>query len=211
VDWERLAPLFTLARPTRLFDRIPAAARALAAVREPVADEAAEQAAALRRELSGLGEEERAGHLQALLRTHVAAVLRYEAGQEVDPDRPFKDLGFDSMAAVELRNRLRAVTGLSLPATLVFDYPTLGTLAAHLVTQVLPEESAVPALEHLDALEAALAALPAADPRRSGLTDRLQSLLWKYAGDDAEVADDQDLDAATADDMFALLDRELGA
>src|SRR5262249_14311980 len=183
---------------------------AIEAARLAVPREAAEEAVALRRELVGLAADERVGRLLALLRTHVAAVLRYGVAQDVDPDRPFKELGFDSIAAVELRNRLRAATGLNLPTTLVFDYPTPNTLAAHLVTQVLPDESATAGLEHVDALEAALAALPAADPRRARLGARLPARLGKYAAADADVADDQDLDAATADDRFALIDRELG-
>jgi hypothetical protein len=89
-------------------------------------------------------------------------------------------------------------------------------LAGYLLTQVFPEESATehPALGHLDGLEAALAALPAEDPRRTGLVNRVRALLWKYESAEEEsgqAADEGDLAAATADDMFALIDRELGA
>ncbi|MFD0448045.1 beta-ketoacyl reductase [Streptomyces indonesiensis] len=171
VAWERFAPLFTLARPSRLFHGVPAARQAIEAARGPAEDTGTDEAAALRRELAALPEDERVERLLALVRAHVAAVLHYPAPEAVEPDRPFKELGFDSIAAVELRNRLRAATGLSLPTTVVFDYPTPRTLAGHLLTEVDPGEAdaAHPASGHLDELEAALAGLRRRSAaRRSG-------------------------------------------
>ncbi|MGR3939411.1 type I polyketide synthase [Streptomyces sp. BRA346] len=216
VAWERFAPPFTLARTSRLFDEVPEARHAIEAAQEPAEGDAGSGcAAALREELAALDEAERTGRLLALVRGHVAAVLHYPAPEAVDPGRPFKELGFDSIAAVELRNRLRAATGLSLPTTVVFDYPTPETLAGCLLAQLAPKESATahPGLGHLDALEAALAGMAADDPRRTGLVNRLQGLLWKYTAtedEEGEPADEQELAAATADEVFALIDRELG-
>jgi len=217
VTWERFAPLFTLARTSRLFDSVPDARHAIEAAQEPAEGETGpDGAVALREELSALDEDDRAERLLALVRGHVAAVLHYPAAEAVDPGRPFKELGFDSIAAVELRNRLRAATGLSLPTTVVFDYPTPETLAGLLLARLAPEESATahPGLGHLDALEASLAAMAAEDPRRTGLVNRLQGLLWKYmataADEGGTPVDGQDLAAATADEVFALIDRELG-
>ncbi|MEU8827595.1 type I polyketide synthase [Streptomyces sp. NPDC048636] len=217
VGWERFVSLFTLARASRLFDGVPAARQAVETGLDPADGVGSAEASALRQEVAALPEDERTGRLLALVRAHVAAVLHYPSPGAVEPDRPFKELGFDSIAAVELRNRLRAATGLSLPTTVVFDYPTPDALAGYLLAHVLPEESATdhPALGHVEGLESALAALPAGDPRRAGLVNRLQALLWKYTGtaDEAtgEAADGDDLTAATADEMFALIDRELGA
>ncbi|MEV6673845.1 type I polyketide synthase [Streptomyces sp. NPDC051162] len=219
IEWERFAPLFTLSRPTRLLDGVPAALRVLDP--GPEAGDGAD-VSELRRELAALPARERAGALLKVVRTQVAAVLRYEPGQEVDPERAFKDLGFDSLVVVELRNRLRAATGLRLPATLVYDYPTPRALAEHLLERVLPDGGAaeLPVAAHLDDLDAALTDLAADDPRRRGLIRRLQALLWKHPDDAAgpAAADDEggqggeeELAEASADDMFALIDREWGS
>ncbi len=213
IAWDRFASLFTMARRSRLFDQVPAAARAIAAAREPGDGEAAERSSALRREMAALPERDRIGAVLALARTHVAAALRYDGPDAVEAGRSFKDLGVDSILAVDLRNRLRAATGLRLPATLVFDYPSPNALAAHLLAEILPADSAAanPAVEHLELLDAALAALPADDPRRTGLTNRLRALLWKYAqAEESAEGGEPDLSAASADDMFALIDREWG-
>ncbi|WP_456302512.1 SDR family NAD(P)-dependent oxidoreductase [Streptomyces niveus] len=86
--------------------------------------------------MAALGEQDRADALLRTVRTHVAAVLGHASPDAVDPERAFKDSGFDSLAAIELRNSLAAETALRLPATLVFDYPSASVLARFLGTKV---------------------------------------------------------------------------
>ncbi|MGW2378480.1 type I polyketide synthase, partial [Kitasatospora sp. NPDC001683] len=111
---------------------VPALLRGL--VRTPARRAVAAPAAIdLTRRLSGLGGEERRAAVLDLVRDQIALVLGHEGRSTVDPSKAFQDLGFDSLTAVELRNRLRTVTGLKLPATVVFDYPTAHALAGFLL------------------------------------------------------------------------------
>ena len=85
--------------------------------------------------LSSLPEVEHEAHVLDLVRAEVAAVLGHSSSQEIEPDRAFNEIGFDSLAAVELRNRLNSATGLRLGATTVFDYPTPQKLAGRLLSE----------------------------------------------------------------------------
>ncbi|HEX6352593.1 MAG TPA: type I polyketide synthase [Actinophytocola sp.] len=90
--------------------------------------------------LAELSHEEREREVLELVRGHAAAVLGYDDAGAVDPEKGFTDLGLDSLAALELRNRLGAATDLRLPATLIFDYPSAVPLARHLLTELFPDE-----------------------------------------------------------------------
>ncbi|MFI0897247.1 SDR family NAD(P)-dependent oxidoreductase [Streptomyces sp. NPDC020983] len=98
---------------------------------------AAAGAAPLAERLAGTPADQREHLLLDLIRTQVATVLGHAAPQALERDRPFSALGFDSLTAVELRNRLAAATGLRLSATLLFDHPSPGALAAHLYAELL--------------------------------------------------------------------------
>ncbi|WP_344599107.1 SDR family NAD(P)-dependent oxidoreductase, partial [Streptomyces violaceusniger] len=91
--------------------------------------------------LAALPVEERQGMVLELVRTQAAIVLGHSGAGAVDADAAFRDVGFDSLTAVELRNRLTAVTGLRLPATLAFDYPTSRLLAGFVLAGVLDERA----------------------------------------------------------------------
>ncbi|MEU5950637.1 SDR family NAD(P)-dependent oxidoreductase, partial [Micromonospora sp. NPDC047465] len=128
VDWSRFHPAFTLARPSPFLSELPAV-RALAEA-EAETDAPAGASDALRH-LVDLTEAEQERELLRLVNEQAARVLGHATPDDLR-GRPFKDLGFDSLTALDFRTRLNEATGLRLPATLVFDHPTPADLARHL-------------------------------------------------------------------------------
>ncbi|MEU1290606.1 beta-ketoacyl synthase N-terminal-like domain-containing protein, partial [Kitasatospora sp. NPDC005856] len=106
-------------------------------VRVPAAGATAVDNRAWARQLRALSEDEQLRTVLELVRGRIAAVLGHRTTDTVDPDRPLQELGFDSLTAVGLRNRLHEATGLDLPATLLFDYPTAAAMAGHLRSELL--------------------------------------------------------------------------
>ncbi|MFI2722635.1 phosphopantetheine-binding protein, partial [Streptomyces collinus] len=175
--------------------------------------------------LAPLGDAQREQYLLTLVTELVAKVLKHPDTTAVVPHRPFQELGFDSLTGVELRNRLGAETGLSLPATVVFDHPTPAALAAFVQEQAAasapgrgPGRSATDATGELERLEASVDALAADGTQpyetRVALSARLRALADRLAGPadtpSPPAADAADLTDASADEIFDFIDSQLG-
>ncbi|WMF04528.1 type I polyketide synthase [Micromonospora robiginosa] len=173
VDWATFAPAYASSRPRPFLADLPEARQAIRAAAEVPAD----GGAALRDQIRELSTEDRDRRLVELVRAEAAAVLGHGGPDRVKPRRAFKDLGFDSLTAVELRNRLNRATGLALPTTLVFDHPDPTALADHLRATLLPDASGTSAADPAEtAVRQALATVPLARIREAGLLELLLGL-----------------------------------
>ncbi|MFE0660767.1 type I polyketide synthase, partial [Streptomyces sp. NPDC058876] len=194
----------------------PAARRGAAG---PAAGTGTDGPEALKQRLGSLNETQRGRVLLDLVRSHAALVLGHSGPAAVEPGRGLLEVGFDSLTAVELRNRLRAATGHPLPATLLFDHPTPAAIAGHLAAELVPDAGPAPApgLAELDSLESALDGGVDDPADRERLAARLQELLGRLdpaatVGRDGTGADsiEDRMDGASDDELFDLIDNELG-
>ncbi|MEU5404388.1 type I polyketide synthase, partial [Streptomyces sp. NPDC005963] len=166
--------------------------------------------------LAGMSDSERASTVLRLVRTSAATVLGHAGVDAIDVKRGFLESGFDSLTAVELRNRLTAATGLRPPATLIFDYPTPLALAEHLSGQLgsgSPDNSPELLLTEFDRLVAALSESALDNDVRSSVGRRLQELAsqWSSRGDvPGEVPAAQKIEEASADEIFDFIKQEFG-
>ena len=179
----------------------------------------------LRARLAGLTPEQRCSELQDLVCGNAATVLG-RSSADVAPDQAFQDLGFDSLTAVELRNRLKIATGLTLSPTLIFDYPTPAALAEHLETQLAAATGTTGAdqdgpIARFNDIARELQTLIDQHHWNPGdkaqLSARIQTLLTTLTrpseNTEPEYFDDtfdDDIDTATDKQLFAILDEELG-
>ncbi|MEH0420578.1 SDR family NAD(P)-dependent oxidoreductase [Streptomyces sp. B21-083] len=152
-----------------------------------------------------------------LVRGHAAAVLGHPSPELVQPTRAFKELGFDSLTGVELRNRLSSATGVRLPAGMVFDHPTPEVLARHLAaTTGRRRQTGAPApLAELDRFAELVAGLAPDAPDRDRLSQRLREVLARLEAaepdgqENGPVTADR-IESATHDEIFDLIDNQLG-
>ncbi|MDO0924400.1 SDR family NAD(P)-dependent oxidoreductase [Streptomyces sp. TG1A-8] len=227
IRWDRFVAAYCAHGHRPLIDEVPEARELTAAGRagdpDPGARSGDDTGNELLRELAALPEARRRRRLVDLVRTHVSAVLGLGPGDAVKAARAFRDMGFDSLTAVELRNRLGAALGAKLSATVVFDHPTPRALADHLAAELLPEpdHGPDPAATGAGGTDPRLRDVEAAyrdatgPAERQALVDALRTLLDTWAApepaDEPEhTAVDEELAGASDQDMFDLIDRELG-
>ncbi|WP_033334188.1 type I polyketide synthase [Streptomyces novaecaesareae] len=189
--------------------QVPSLLREPAPVAAAAAVPAADPATGFAQRLRAMPEPERRRALLDLVRTHAAIVLAESAPESIDPGQGFVGLGFDSLANLELQDRLQEATGLQLPSTLVFDHPTATALADHLCARFGAEQATEvgPALAELDRLEAFLTPFTDDDRARTAITHRLRDLLSRWGDDGRGGADQPDLASATDDELFDVLDQ----
>ncbi|WP_410641661.1 type I polyketide synthase [Amycolatopsis sp. lyj-346] len=213
IDWERFFVAFTATRNSPLLSDV-SDVQALVRATGGTGSDAVDESSALVQRLAGLTEAEQNSALLEMVREQVASVLNFTGPEAVAPKRAFPDIGFDSVTAVELRNRMVVKTGLRLPVTLAFDYPTPKELAEFLLEKVMRDGDTVAtaALAELDRIETALAAVGPDDPGRTRVAMRMQSLVanWQTLREEALESAGEDLEEATDDEMFALLGKKFG-
>jgi acyl carrier protein len=210
-DDSLLAPVrFDTAALRALGGGLPGVLRGLVRAR---AQASAAPAVPLSQRLAELDAEQRDRLLSDLVRAEIAAVLGHSGRDAIDPDRPFTELGFDSLAAVELRIRLGSAAGLRLPATLVFDFPSAGAVAGYLSAELPSAGAAAPGSfePELARLEAGLAALTR-DPDAAGpVAARLERMLAGLRGSAVSTAgadSEHDLQAVPLDRLLDIIDTE---
>ncbi|MGW1936147.1 type I polyketide synthase [Streptomyces goshikiensis] len=216
MDWKRFTLAFTADRPRPLLLELPEARRVIESAERESAEDLA-GGVPLTQQLAGLPDVEQERLLLDLVRTAVAAVLGHADLTAVEAGRAFKELGFDSLTSVELRNRLGAVSGLKLPASLVFDHPTPAAVAAYLRAGIVPDAAAggAPLLEEIDKLESVLERGTADNVVRARVTMRLQSLLAKWSDTEDPAEEDpadeaEQVQDASDEELFALINNGLG-
>ncbi|MGW2883728.1 SDR family NAD(P)-dependent oxidoreductase, partial [Streptomyces sp. NPDC001233] len=216
VDWARFTPAYTSVRPSALLADLPEARATLTDTPGTSRHHAGEQESPLRQKLGGQSADERRQTLLDLVRRRAAEVLGHGDIGVVGSGQAFRELGLDSLTAVELRNRLAAESGLRLPSTLVFDHPTPRHLAAFLDEELFDEvedDAETALVAELDRLASTISRLSPDNSARTLAKARLRSMLSEL-GDQSEgdpkASVSQQLEAASDDEIFDFINRELG-
>jgi mycoketide-CoA synthase len=145
---------------------------------------AAKSKSALLQRLEGLPEDEQQAVVLDLVRTNIATVLGNSSPETIDPDLAFQELGFDSLTAVEMRNRLKSATGLALSPTLIFDYPNSAALAGYIYRELVgaSEQSAPAAAPGEAEIQRVVGSIPVKRLRQAGVLELLLELANEAEG-----------------------------
>jgi acyl carrier protein len=206
VSWSRFLPAFTASRPSPLLEGF--ADRTA----QPPANRA--DGGSLTERLAALPAAEREPALLDVVCADVASLIGERDPARVDPERALKELGFDSLMSVELRNRFADLIGIRLSATLVFDHPTPNALTRHLLSELdLGEENAGdgPVLEEFGRIEAKALSALTDSATRTALATRMRSLLDRLGDPDTGPASAaRGLESASASELMQFIDSEFG-
>ncbi|ONI83216.1 hypothetical protein ALI144C_17235 [Actinosynnema sp. ALI-1.44] len=207
IDWARFLPTMGAVGDNGLYDELPQVKALNATTAQSVAAEPD-----LIARLGSASAAERERLLLDLVRTHAAATLGHDGPETVGPDRAFSELGFDSLGAVEFRNRMDKACGVELPTTMIFDYPTPKALVAYLHDELFGPDEPVgggSVLAELDRLETAMSAVDSAVVDPDQVAARLRSMLTVWTERHREQGD-SDIESASADDILDILKQEFG-
>ncbi|NEB79634.1 KR domain-containing protein, partial [Streptomyces sp. SID14478] len=213
MDWAAFVPAFTSVRSSPLLAELPEARAVLQAAQGD--GENSDAAASLADSLRAVSDTEQNRVLLRLVRGHASTVLGHGGAEGIGPRQAFQEVGFDSLAAVNLRNSLHKATGLRLPATLIFDYPTPEALVGYLRSELLREDDEAPDPRE-DDLRQVLASVPFARFKQAGVLEALLGLADDNDGaDDAQAAGEAptaagDEELIDAMDVADLVQRALG-
>ncbi|WP_308294975.1 type I polyketide synthase [Streptomyces sp. NK08204] len=216
MDWTAFVPAFTSVRPSPLFADLPEAADVL---RATASDGGGQTTASLVDSLRAVAEAEQDRILMRLVRGQAAAVLGHSGAEAIGPAQAFQEVGFDSLAAVNFRNSLHTATGLKLPSTLVFDYPTPEALVGYLREELLRDPAEDLGIRDED-LRRVLATVPLERFKEAGVLETLLGLADSGsgpAGEEAGAAGAAEDTAADDEgiidemDVSSLVQRALGA
>ncbi|MEV6536620.1 beta-ketoacyl reductase, partial [Streptomyces sp. NPDC051639] len=220
VDWEKFLAPFTARRPSPLLSALPEARAAATASGD--AETAPGAPCPLIEKLTAAPAEARLQLVQDHVRSVAATALGFDGVSGVEPTKAFREMGFDSLTAVELRDRLNADTGLRLPTTLVFDHPTPADLARHLAEELFGggRTNATALLAEVENAVGKIIASGPGQDLRVLLKTRLRAFLTEVEdlesglngpddGTRPGVSMADQLDDATDEELFDLISREL--
>ncbi|MER5898245.1 beta-ketoacyl reductase, partial [Streptomyces sp. NPDC001876] len=210
VDWTRFAEAFTLLRPSPLLHDFTGAAETLNDGATPAVEPEANAGAELRQRLADAPAGQRQRILLDMVRATAATILQHRDPHAIGAGEAFKDLGFDSLMAVEFRDHLNRQTGLSFPVSLVFNFRSLQAVADLLLAELMPEPTAPDASGTRDAeIRGVLAAIPIERLREAGLVDTLLKLAEPTGA--VEPSSTERLDSLDDLDAEALIEIALDA
>ncbi|WTL36058.1 SDR family NAD(P)-dependent oxidoreductase [Nocardia sp. NBC_01503] len=198
IDWGVFFPSFSAARRRPLLEDLPDVVDLIAVESVPVP-----VPGSLVHVLAEADAAERVRILTGLVADNVAVALGYSSGAQVSHNKPFQELGFDSLTAVELRNRLNAATGLRLPTSLLFDHPTVLSIAEHLENEIAGTSPSTGRPDQEGEFRNLLLSIPFAEYHRAGLVSVIRNLTAESV-DEESRAEEANLDEMSPEMLLNL-------